>query len=229
MAAHSGVCRYRIRARPADIGAHSVEQASQVGDLRLAGGRFDDRPPLGQCGNLKKLHQKLRKERLQNQNRIDPFSELLFDRWEKADFLKAKKGTSIYHNNYIAGKVKIGKNTWVGPFTILDGSGGKLKIGNFCSISSGVQIHTHHTVKWSLSGGKSQRETGNVTIGDNCYLGPFVVVNMGTKIGKCSVIGAYAFVNSDIPPNSIVYGIPAKVVGKIKVNKGKITYSYYEK
>ena len=178
--------------------------------------------------NLQKLHQKLRKERLKDKKRVDPFSELIFDRWEKADFINAKKGTSVYHNNYIAGKVEIGKNTWVGPYTILDGSGGKLKIGDYCSISSGVQIYTHHTVKWSLTGGKIPSEKKSVSIGDNCYLGPFVVVNMGTKIGKCSVIGAHAFVNSDIPPFSIVYGVPAKVVGKIKINKGKITYSYFD-
>ena len=91
-------------------------------------------------------------------NRVLPFEELLFDRWEKANFLKAKKGSSVYHNNYIYGKVIIGKKTWIGPYTLLDGSGGTLKIGDYCSISSGVQIYTHQTVKWALTGGKASYE-----------------------------------------------------------------------
>ena len=52
-----------------------------------------------------------RKQKKEEWDRIQPFSELLFDRWEKAKFAKAKKGSSIYHNSYLAGDVKIGKNT----------------------------------------------------------------------------------------------------------------------
>jgi len=174
--------------------------------------------------NLKKLNADLRKKTKTKWNRILPFDELLFDRWEKADFLKAGKGVSIYHNSYIFGNVSIGKNTWVGPLTILDGSGGKLKIGEYCSISSGVQIYTHHTVQWSLTGGKAEYEKKGVSIGSFCYLGPYAIITKGVRIGKCSVIGAHTLVNSNIPPNSIVYGIPGKVVGKVKIKGKKVTY-----
>jgi len=177
--------------------------------------------------NLKLLHVKLRNERVIKRNRIDPFEELIFDRWEKAKFVKAKKGASIYHNNYITGKISIGKNTWVGPFTVLDGVGAKLRIGKYCSISSGVHIYTHNTVKWALSGGKARKETDQVTIEDYCYLGPYVVVGQGVKIGKCSVIGAHSFVNSNIPAFSIAYGIPAKVIGKVRMKGGKISFDYF--
>jgi len=178
--------------------------------------------------NLKKLHTELRKKTKTKWNRILPFDELLFDRWEKADFLKTTKGVSIYHNSYIFGNVSIGKNTWVGPLTILDGSGGKLKIGEYCSISSGVQIYTHHTVLWSLTRGKAEFEKNGVSIGSFCYLGPFAIITKGVRIGKFSVIGAHSLVNSNIPPNSIVYGIPGKVVGRVKIKGKKVTYDYKE-
>ncbi len=178
--------------------------------------------------NLISLHKLLRNKRLKEQNRIDPFGELLFDRWEKAKFLKAKKGSSIYHNNYVAGKVKIGKNTWVGPFAILDGTGGGLKIGDFCSISSGVQIYTHNTVDWALTGGKAKRKTKPVTIGNNCYIGPNTIINMGVKIGSGCLIGAQSYVNKDIPPKSIVFGIPAKIVGKVKVKGTQVSFDYFK-
>lgn len=174
------------------------------------------------------LHEKLRKETRKKWNRVLPFNELLFDRWEKAQFLKTKKGASVYDSSYVYGDVLIGKSTWVGPNTLLDGSGGRLSIGDYCSISSGVQIYTHQTVNWALTGGKAEYEKKSVRIGNNCYIGPYTVVTMGSQIGSCSVIGAHSFVNGKIPSHSIAFGIPAKVVGKVIV-KGKDVKFVYDK
>jgi acetyltransferase-like isoleucine patch superfamily enzyme len=176
--------------------------------------------------NLLKLHEKLRKDKKTKWDRVLPFEELLFDRCEKAKFLKAGEKSSVYHSSHILGKVKIGKNTWIGPFTLLDGSGGEIKIGSYCSISSGVQIYSHDTVKWSLTGGKAEFEKGNVSIGDNCYIGPNVIISKGVKIGKGCIIGANSFVNRNIPQNSIVFGVPAKKVGKVKISGKKISLEY---
>ena len=175
--------------------------------------------------NLLKLYGDLRKSKKTKWDRVLPFEELLFDRWEKAKFLKAGEKSSVYHSSNIFGKVKIGKNTWIGPFTIIDGSGGEIKIGDYCSISSGVQIYTHDTVKWSLTGGK-EFEKGNVSIGDNCYVGPNVIISKDVKIGKGCIIGSNSFVNRNIPQNSIVYGIPGKKVGKVKIVGKKISLEY---
>ena len=65
--------------------------------------------------------------------------DLLSDRWETAKFYGFGEGASCYNNVLILGDVKVGKNTWIGPNVILDGSGG-LQIGEFCSISANVQI-----------------------------------------------------------------------------------------
>jgi len=172
------------------------------------------------------LYKKLRSEKQKQWDRTLPFSELLFDRWEKAKFLNTKNGSNIYDSSYVFGDVSIGKNSWIGPNTILDGSGGKLTIGNFCSISSGVQIYTHNSVKWALTGGKSNYEKGKVRIGDQCYIGPNSIITMNSKIGKCSVIGTSSLVDSNIPPNSIAFGTPAKIVGSVKVNGNNIELKY---
>lgn len=178
--------------------------------------------------NLIKLHEQLRKNKKKEWDRVIPFEELLFDRWEKAQFLKAKKKASIYQSSYVFGKVEIEKNAWIGPFTILDGSGGRIKIGEFCSISSGVQIYTHDTVKWSITGGKSKIEKSSVSIGDHCYIGPNVIISKGVKIGKGCIIGANSFVNRNIPQYSIAYGIPAKKVGTIKISGKNIKLEYFK-
>jgi len=178
--------------------------------------------------DLISLYKRRQKEIKKKWNRVLPINELFSDRWEKANFLNAKKGSSIYDNSYVYGKVSIGKNTWIGPYTILDGSGGKLSIGNFCSISSGVQIYTHNTVKWAVSGGKADYEKKSVRIGDCCYIGPYSVISMGSSIGKGSVIGTSSFVNSKVPPYSIAFGSPAKIVGRVKVNGKNVTFHYFK-
>lgn len=178
--------------------------------------------------DLISLYKKRQKEIKKKWDRVLPINELFSDRWEKANFLNAKKGSSIYDNSYVYGKVSIGKNTWVGPYTILDGSGGKLSIGNFCSISSGVQIYTHNTVKWAVSGGKADYEKKSVRIGDCCYIGPYSVISMGSNIGTGSVIGTSSFVNSKIPPYSIAFGSPAKIVGRVKVSGKNVTFNYFK-
>ena len=159
---------------------------------------------------LKKLYETLRVD-MQNKFQRDlPLVELLFDRWERAETLGFGKGTSIYHSSYVYGDVIVGENTWIGPFTILDGTG-SLKIGSFCSISAGVQIYTHDSVKWAISGGKASYEHAPVRIGDRCYIGPNTVISKGVSIGDESIIGAGSLVLSDIPPKSKAWGCPAKI------------------
>jgi len=176
-----------------------------------------------------KLYKNLRIETKKKWKRILPLNELLFDRWEKAQFLGAEKNTSIYDNSYIFGNVEIGKNTWIGPYTILDGSGGKVRIGKFCSISTGVQIYSHNSVKWSLTGGKANLEKKSVSIGDNCYIGPNSIITMGSKIGKGCVVGASSLIKSTIPANSIVFGNPGKIVGKINIRGKTVKFKYFDK
>ena len=159
---------------------------------------------------LKKLYQVLRRD-MQNKFQRDlPLAELLFDRWERAETLGFGKGTSIYHSSYVYGEVIVGENTWIGPFTLLDGTG-CLKIGSFCSISAGVQIYTHDSVKWAITGGKASYEHAPVRIGDRCYIGPNTVISKGVSIGDESIIGAGSLVLSDIPPKSKAWGCPAKI------------------
>lgn len=166
---------------------------------------------------LRKIYYQIRREKLDDWNRCLPFGELIVDRWEKSRALNFGKGTSIYDNSYVYGNVKVGQNTWIGPFTILDGSG-NLQIGSFCSISAGVQIYTHDTVGWAVSGGERGYEYAPVKIGDRCYIGPNTVISKGVTIGSGCIIGAFSLVINDIPANSKAYGVPCKVEEK---NMGK--------
>jgi acetyltransferase-like isoleucine patch superfamily enzyme len=145
-----------------------------------------------------------------------PIEELIHDRWERARKLGFEEGASIYHNSYVYGRVAVGAGTWIGPMTILDGTGG-LTIGAHCSISSGVQIYTHDTVKWALSGGVAEYERAPVAIGDSSHIGAQTVIARGVTIGDHCVIGACSFVDRDIPPFTVAFGVPCRPQGRISI------------
>lgn len=149
-----------------------------------------------------------------------PFGEYVVDRWEKAQLLGFGEGTSIYDSSYVYGDVLVGKNCWIGPYTILDGSGG-LSIGNNCSISAGVQIYSHDTVQWAITGGEAERATARTQIGDNCYIGPNTVIAKGVTIGSGCIVGAGSLVLHDLPAGSKAFGSPCRVQGPSVTNIGQ--------
>ena len=161
---------------------------------------------------LKAAYEKLRSGMRDQWKRDLPLEELLFDRWERARSLGFGEGSSIYHNSYVYGDVRVGKHTWVGPFTLLDGTG-ILEIGDYCSISAGVQIYTHDSVQWALSGGQAKSVQQPTRIGSRCYIGPNTVIAKGVVIGDGCVIGANSLVNRDIPAGMKAWGTPARVQG----------------
>lgn len=144
-----------------------------------------------------------------------PFQDAAFDRWDRARRLGFGEGTSIYNSAAVFGDVFVGHHTWIGPNTLLDGSGGSLRIGAFCSVSSGVQIFTHDTVLWALSGGKLPRAEAPVSIGDCCYIGSHSIIASGVTIGNQCVIGANSYVNHDVADSTIAAGSPARRIGLV--------------
>lgn len=175
---------------------------------------------------LFELQKQLRQETMDKFNRVNPFVEDITDWKERGEFLFGKgKNITVYNTCTVVGNVKVGKNTWIGPYTALDGNGG-LEIGENCSISSHVNIVSHDSVKWALSGGKHPYEYAPIKIGNCCFIGTGAMITKGVTIGNHCLIGAGAVVTKDIPDNSIVYGVPAKVVGMVEVNGESVEFKY---
>jgi len=171
---------------------------------------------------MQKLHYSLREEFREKYDRNLPFCDEIFDRWERSKYLGFGEGTRIYDSCYVFGDVKVGRDCFIGQYCILDGTGG-LEIGNYCEIASGTCIMTHDTVNRCLTGGKLPIEHSPVKIGNCCYIGPQCVISRGVNIGSHSIIGAQSLVNHEIPPYSIVYGTPARIVGEITITEeGKV-------
>jgi acetyltransferase-like isoleucine patch superfamily enzyme len=159
--------------------------------------------------DLRSLIRELQIEKRTKFNRHVSVGDLLTERDENARVYGFGEGTTCYDNVLILGNVKVGRKTWIGPNVILDGQGG-LEIGDYCSISAGVQIYSHHTVKWSTSMGQDKYETAPTRIGSGVYIGPNSVIQMGVTIGDRAVIGAMSFVNKNVPPETRAFGCPAR-------------------
>ncbi len=136
--------------------------------------------------------------------------DLLTERSDNAAMYGFGEGTTMYDNVLVLGNVQVGRHTWIGPGCILDGSGGSLEIGDWCSISAGVQIYTHHTVRRSVSLGADPIDYAPTKIGNGVYIGPNSIVQMGVTIGDQAVIGANSLVNRDIAARTKAFGSPAR-------------------
>ncbi|MPM38163.1 Virginiamycin A acetyltransferase [bioreactor metagenome] len=104
----------------------------------------------------------------------------------------------------------------------------KLIIGKFCSIACGTKFifnAANHTLKSfstypfplflpELNVTESWDNKGDIIIGNDVWIGFDAVIMSGVHIGNGAIIGTRAVVTKDIPPYSIVGGIPAKIIRK---------------
>jgi acetyltransferase-like isoleucine patch superfamily enzyme len=129
--------------------------------------------------------------------------------------------------SWIIGEPEIGEGCWIGAFTVVDGSGG-LTIGRGVDISCGAQIYTHSTVRRCVSGRDFQTvERRASSIGDHVFIGANATVLMGVSIGDRSVVSAGAVVTKDVPPGTIVAGVPAAAIGTVEVTGSAVTFHYH--
>jgi acetyltransferase-like isoleucine patch superfamily enzyme len=136
----------------------------------------------------------------------------------------AEPTTHPYHPSVvIVGEPDIGEGTWIGPFCVIDGSGG-LTIGSGCDISAGAQIYTHTTVRRCVTGRQHDAvERAATSVGDRTHIGANAVVLMGVRVGSECVIGAGAVVTHDVPDRTCVVGVPARPTGRVDPRTGSIS------
>ena len=191
------------------------EEANIPGRLRVL---FED---------LRELTFVLRRHRKKIWNRVDPFAELLFDRMEKAAHL-GYTDVAMHDSVLINGTVEIEKNVYICQHCTLDGSGG-LRIGEGTTIAAGCRILTHDTIRRTLSGGVESAEYAPVVIEDCCFIGVGCTIIKGVTIGSHSIVGAGSVVTHSVPPWTIVAGVPAKAIGKVTLQNGKLRFIYTDR
>lgn len=115
------------------------------------------------------------------------------------------------------GYIKIGDNTYIGPHCVLFGAG-EIEIGNDVLIAPSVVItsHQHSYYITSVLMRKQKIRFDKVIIHDNVWIGANATILPGVTIYEGSIIAAGAVVNKDVPPYTMVGGIPAKKIKDVK-------------
>jgi maltose O-acetyltransferase len=124
---------------------------------------------------------------------------------------------SFYGN----GKIICGENSYIGAFSTIQAyENCVVEIGKHTQISHNVRIYTQSAVSdQDFSKEKKEIKTGNVLIEDYVWIGANVFINPGITVGINSIIGANSVVTRDVPPFSIVGGVPAKIIRYKLINK----------
>ena len=110
-------------------------------------------------------------------------------------------------------KVSIGDNVGIGDYVVVWG-GGEVRIGSDVLIAA----HSVITSQGHELNGKLYRTTNllePVIIGNNVWIGASCVILPGVSIGNNAVVAAGSVVNRDVPANSVVGGVPAKLIKNI--------------
>ena len=128
-----------------------------------------------------------------------------FENWKKPEFNSEDmtRWNWMCQNNE---KLELEEFVDIGAFTYINAKYG-VKIEKNVQIGSHCSIYSNSTI---------DNKKGKVLIKENARIGTHSTIMPGVKIGKNAVIGAYSFVNTDIPDNTLAYGVPVRIVKELK-------------
>lgn len=134
--------------------------------------------------------------------------------YSRAEYLKKK--------NYFK---TIGDHCYLQPFNF--GTEPKLiSFGNNVHVASGVTFINHDIIDKMLNymepKSKFHARTGEISIGDNVFIGAKSTILYNVKIGNNVIIGAGSVVTKDIPDGVVAAGIPCKPIGRFDLYKMKM-------
>ena len=139
-----------------------------------------------------------------------------FDRiWSNLKFksLVKNSGNSICHYSTeikFGENIRIGNNTRIGSNCTL-GAKGSIVIGDNIVISKYVSIETAG-LDYKKGPPYSSHKSSQIIIKDGVWIGSNVIVLGGVTIGENSIIGAGCVITKNIPPKSLIVGMPNRVL-----------------
>ncbi len=136
-------------------------------------------------------------------------------------------GTKIWHFSHVMGGAKIGAKCSIGQNVNI---GSKAVIGNGVKIQNNVSIYDDVIIEDDVFCGPScvftnvinprafverKHEYKKTLVKKGASIGANATVVCGVTLGEYCLVGAGSVVTKDVPPYSLVYGVPAKVMGLV--------------
>lgn len=154
-------------------------------------------------------------------SKVKALIEYLIREYDKTRFASFGEDSYIGHNCIFSfPTVSVGKHTYIGSNCVFQSTHGRIEIGNHVMFGPGVHIHGgNHIIKtvgaYMDEVKKNSGDDAPVRIGDDVWFGAnSMVLGGGIIIGKGAVIGAGSVVTKDVPPYSVMVGVPAKCIMK---------------
>ena len=133
--------------------------------------------------------------------------EIMKDRFKEWEYPKIEEGKLTKFNWMVQNKngLKLGYKTDIGAFTYINAKNGVI-VEDFVQIGSHCSLYSISTI---------DNKGGKITLKKNCKIGSHSLIMPGVTIGENAVIGAFSFVNKDVPDNVVAAGVPIKIIKKL--------------
>lgn len=137
------------------------------------------------------------------------------------------RGTKIWHFSHVMGGAKIGEQCSIGQNVNI---GSKARIGNGVKIQNNVSVYDDVIIEDDVFCGPScvftnvinprafverKNEYKKTVVKKGASIGANATVVCGVTLGEYCLVGAGSVVTKDVPDFALVYGVPAKVMGKV--------------
>ena len=135
-------------------------------------------------------------------------TEIMENRFKDWKFPEIEEGKLTKYNWMVQNKdgLKLGYKTDIGAFTYINAKY-KVIIEDFVQIGSHCSLYSESTI---------DNKVGQIILKKNCKIGSHSVIMPGVTIGENAVIGAFSFVNKDVPDNVVAVGVPIKIIKKLE-------------
>ena len=134
--------------------------------------------------------------------------EIMKERFREWKYPKIEEGKLTKYNWMVQNKngLKLGYKTDIGAFTYINAKNGVI-IEDFVQVGSHCSLYSESTI---------DNKTGQIRLKKNCKIGSHSLIMPGVTIGENTVIGAFSFVNKDVPDNVVAAGVPVKIIKKLE-------------
>ena len=134
--------------------------------------------------------------------------EVMKERFNKWQYPEIEEGKLTEYNWMVQNKdgLKLGFKTDIGAFTYINAKNGVV-IEDFVQIGSHCSLYSESTI---------DNKAGQIKLKKNCKIGSHSLIMPGVTVGENAVIGAFSFVNRNVPDNVVAAGVPVKVIKKLE-------------